>query len=44
VFSLRSFGAILPVSFAALQSGAHAIIVRTGIATANAGFACVDVA
>jgi hypothetical protein len=44
VFSLRSFGAILPVSFAALRSGAHAITVRTGIATANAGFACVDVA
>jgi len=44
VFSLRSFGAILPVSFAALRSGAHAITVRTGVATENAGFACVDVA
>ena len=44
VFSLHSFGTILPVSFAALRSSAHAIIVRTGIATANTGFACVDVA
>jgi hypothetical protein len=44
VFSLRSFGAILPVSFAALRSGAHAITVRTGVGTGNAGFACVDVA
>jgi hypothetical protein len=43
VFSLDSSGTILPVSFAALRSGAHAITVRTGIATANAGFACVDV-
>jgi len=41
---LRSFGAILPVSFAALRSGAHAITVRTGVATGNARFACVDVA
>jgi hypothetical protein len=44
VFSLRSFGAILPVSFAALQSGAHAITVRTSVGSGNAGFACVDVA
>jgi hypothetical protein len=44
VFSLHSFGAILPVSFAALRSGAHAITVRTGVATGNAGLACVDVA
>ena len=44
VFSLRSFGAILPVSFASLRSGAHAITVRTGVATGNAGLACLDVA
>jgi hypothetical protein len=44
VFSLRSFGAILPVSFAALRSSAHAITVRTGPETGNAGFACVDIA
>jgi hypothetical protein len=44
VFSLHSFGTILPVSFAALRIGAHAITVRSGIATANARFACVDVA
>jgi hypothetical protein len=44
VFSLRSFNVILPVSFAALRSGAHAITVRTGAGTGNAGFACVDVA
>ena len=44
VFSLRSFSAILPVSFAALRSGAHAITVRTGVGSGNAGFACVDVA
>jgi hypothetical protein len=44
VFSLRSYGAILPVSLAALRSGAHAITVRTGAATGNTGFACVDVA
>jgi hypothetical protein len=44
VFSLRSFGAILPVSFATLRSSAHAITVRTGPETGNAAFACVDVA
>jgi len=44
VFSLRSFGAILPVSFAALRSGAHAITVRTGPETGNVAFACVDIA
>ena len=44
VFSLRSFGAILPVSFAALRSSAHAITVRTGPETRNAAFACVDIA
>ena len=43
-FSLRSFGAILPVSFAALRSSAHAITVRTGPETRNAAFACVDIA
>jgi len=42
VFSLRSFGAILPVSFAALRSSAHAITVRTGVEAGNAAFACVD--
>jgi hypothetical protein len=44
VFSLRSFGAILPVSFAALRSSAHAITVRTGPAAVNAAVTCVDVA
>ena len=44
VFSLRSFGAILPLSFAALRNGAHAITVRTGVETGNAAFTCVDVA
>jgi hypothetical protein len=44
VFSLRSFGAILPVSFAVLRSSAHAITVRTGPAAVNAAFTCVDVA
>ena len=43
VFSLRSFGAILPVSFAALRSSAHAITVRTGPEAGNAAFTCVDV-
>jgi hypothetical protein len=44
VFSLQTFGAILPVSFAALRSSAHAITVRTGPETGNAAFACVDIA
>jgi hypothetical protein len=44
VFSLRSFGAILPVSFAALRSSAHAITVRTGPEVGSAALACVDVA
>ena len=44
VFSLRSFGAILPVSFAALRSSAHAITLRTGPEAGIAAFACVDVA
>ena len=44
VFSLRSFGAILPVSFAVLRSSAHAVTVRTGPETRNAAFACVDIA
>ena len=42
VFSLRSFGAILPVSFAALRSSAHAITIRTG-PEAGEAFTCVDV-
>ncbi len=44
VFSLRSFGAILPVSFEVLRTSAHAITVRTGPETRNAAFACVDIA
>ena len=44
VFSLQSFGAILPVSFEALRSSAHAITLRTGPETGNATFACVDIA
>ena len=44
VFSLRSFGAILPVSFAALRSSAHAITVRSGPEARSAAFTCVDVA
>ena len=43
-FSLRSFGAILPVSFAALRSSAHAITVRAGPERGNAAFACFDIA
>jgi len=42
-FSLRSFAATLPVSFAALQSSAHAITVRTGPGVGIAAIACVDV-
>ena len=44
VFSLHSFGAILPVSLAALRSGAHTITVRIGRETGNAAFACFDIA
>jgi hypothetical protein len=44
MFSLRSFGAILPVSFATLRNSPHAITVRTGPETGNAAFACVDIA
>ena len=44
VFSLRSFGAILPVSFAVLRSSAHAITVRSGKGMGNAPPACVDIA
>jgi hypothetical protein len=43
-FSLQSFGAILPVSFAALRSSAHAITVRADPKAGIAAFACVDVA
>jgi hypothetical protein len=44
VFSLRSFGAIVPVSFVGLRSSAHAITVRSGPEAGNASFACVDIA
>jgi hypothetical protein len=44
VFSLRSFGAILPVSFEALRSSAHAITIRTGQEMGNTPLACVDIA
>ena len=44
VFSLRSFGAVLPVSLAALRRSAHAITVRTGPEAGNAALTCVDVA
>jgi hypothetical protein len=44
VFSLRSFGATLPVSFAALQSSAHAITVRADPEMGMAAIVCVDVA
>jgi hypothetical protein len=44
VFSLQSFGAILPVSLVALRSSAHTITVRIGRETGNAAFACVDIA
>ena len=42
-FSLQSFGAILPVSFAALRSSAHAITVRADPQAGIVAFACVDV-
>jgi len=44
VFSLQSFGAILPVSLVALRSSAHTITVRIGRETGNAAFACFDIA
>jgi hypothetical protein len=44
VFSLQSFGAILPVSFVRLRSGAHAITVRSGPEMGNEALACVDIA
>ena len=45
VFSLRSFGAILPVSFVGLRSSAHAITVRSAPeAAGNTALACVDIA
>jgi len=43
-FSLRSFGAILPISFAALRTSAHAITVRADPEAGIVVFACVDVA
>jgi hypothetical protein len=44
VFSLRSFGAVLPVSLAALRSGAHAVTVRAGPEEGISAFTCIDVA
>jgi len=44
VFSLQSFGAILPISLVALRSSAHTITVRIGRETGNAAFACFDIA
>ena len=44
VFSLRSFGAILPLSLAALRSSAHAITVRSDPEEGISRFVCVDVA
>jgi hypothetical protein len=44
VFSLRSFGAILPVSFSALRSSAHAITIRGGPDVGIADITCIDVA
>jgi hypothetical protein len=44
VFSLQSFGAILPVSLVALRSSAHTITVRFGRETGNAAFACFEIA
>jgi hypothetical protein len=44
VFSLRSFGAVLPISFATLRSSAHAITVRNALAAGIAQFGCVDAA
>jgi hypothetical protein len=44
VFSLRSFGAVLPVSLAALRSSAHAVTVRAGREERVSAFACIDVA
>jgi hypothetical protein len=44
VFSLRSFGAVLPVSLAALRSSAHAVTVRAGPEEGISAFACIDVA
>jgi hypothetical protein len=43
VFSLWSFGAVLPVSFVALRSSAHTITVRIGRETGDAALACVDI-
>ena len=42
-FSLRSFGAVLPVSLAALRRSAHAVTVRTGPEEEVSAFACIDV-
>jgi len=43
-FSLRSFGAVLPVSLAALRRSAHAVTVRTGPEEGISAFVCIDVA
>jgi hypothetical protein len=44
VFSSRSFGAVLPLSLAALRSSAHAVTVRAGPEEGVSAFACIDVA
>ena len=43
-FSLRSFGAVLPLSLAALRRSAHAVTVRGGPEEGISAFACIDVA
>ena len=44
VFSLRSFGAVLPLSLAALRRSAHAVTVRADPDEGISAFACIDVA
>ena len=43
-FSSRSFGAVLPLSLAALRRSAHAVTVRGGPEEGISAFACIDVA
>ena len=43
-FSLRSFGAVLPLSLAALRRSAHAVTVRADPDEGISAFACIDVA
>jgi len=42
--SLRSYGAVLPLSLAALRRSAHAVTVRAGPEEGISAFACIDVA